>query len=282
MQDYTIITANRRACDFFKGPIDRLEHKRLFDYFPSLQGGVLDQACARVVGSSVAETFELELPDKTGSVQWFRVSVDRSGDALTLTVSDITALKLANLALAQEVERRGALEIQLRYLASTDSLTGLANRRCFFERFEEERSRANRNGRPLILMMIDADNFKTINDEFGHNVGDQALVNIANCLRNSCRSSDIAGRLGGEEFGLLLVEAAADTGARIAERLRSQVEAIELAAGSEEVKLSISIGIAVSMRGGDSVEVMLQNADRALYEAKKQGRNCIRFAEAVA
>src|SRR5882724_2900194 len=154
--------------------------------------------------------------------------------------------------------------------AFTDHLTGLANRRRFERQLEREVSRTLRYGRPICLLMLDIDNFKKLNDTFGHSAGDEAISRIGKVLREGTRGIDLAARIGGEEFALILVETSLEGGLEVAERLR-------IAIGSMPVPLAghitASFGVAECPSSAQTVSDLLKSADGALYEAKRTGRD---------
>ncbi len=163
---------------------------------------------------------------------------------------------------------------QLERLATTDSMTGLYNRRHFLALGDAEWSRFQRYHRPLSLLMLDIDHFKSVNDRYGHAVGDETIISVANACAEGKRESDIVGRLGGEEFAILLPETDLAQASIVAERLCKRIAAHVLIAHKVHFKVTASIGIAtasVSMSGPD---VLIRAADEALYQAKAQGRNC--------
>jgi diguanylate cyclase (GGDEF)-like protein len=162
---------------------------------------------------------------------------------------------------------------QLRELATIDDLTKLLNRRQFLASFEDEFSRALRHDRPLSVVMIDADNFKLINDRHGHSVGDEVLRAIAERCRGILRQGDILGRLGGEEFAAALTETDMPGALRTAERLCKEVAAEPFGVGDEKLKVTVSVGLAVRRAQDTDPGDLLRLADRALYAAKAQGRN---------
>jgi diguanylate cyclase (GGDEF)-like protein/PAS domain S-box-containing protein len=157
-------------------------------------------------------------------------------------------------------------------LAITDSLTGIFNRRHFFDLANREFERSMRFSRPLALVMWDIDHFKHVNDTYGHLAGDQVLCMVAERCRNSLREVDLLGRYGGEEFVSLLVEANLQVATEIAERVRIAVENPAYLVNGNEISISISVGVADNT-DCPSLEVLLDRADQALYRAKNSGRN---------
>jgi diguanylate cyclase (GGDEF)-like protein len=161
----------------------------------------------------------------------------------------------------------------LERLASIDGMTGLNNRRHFLELAESEWARFKRYGRPLALLMMDIDHFKSVNDSYGHDIGDEVIRAVADTLQKQKRVSDIAGRLGGEEFALLLPEATLDSAVTAAERLRGLVEAQVIAVGGQHIAVTISVGASAVQAETLGIEELIKQADVALYEAKRSGRN---------
>jgi diguanylate cyclase (GGDEF)-like protein len=170
--------------------------------------------------------------------------------------------------LHQELERQ----------ATRDPLTGICNRRSLNELSTHAIALAHRHARPLALLLVDADHFKRINDAHGHAAGDDALRLLALTLQTNLRSEDLLGRLGGEEFVIVLPESDTDAAMASAERLRRAVERVALAVPGQVLSLRISIGVA-SMREGDDFDTLLRRSDLAMYMAKNAGRNCVRGPE---
>lgn len=154
--------------------------------------------------------------------------------------------------------------------AFTDHLTGLANRRRFERQLEREVNRTLRFGHPFSLLMIDIDNFKNLNDSFGHDAGDDAIRRISRVLREGTRGIDLAARIGGEEFAVLLVETSQEGGVEVAERLRLAIRSLELPSGSQ---ITASFGVAECPIDAQTAADILKAADVALYEAKRAGRD---------
>ena len=176
-----------------------------------------------------------------------------------------------SLFLAREITRRAAAEEKLEELATTDALTGLRNRRRFDAAIEGEWRRAARQKRPIAILMIDADHFKTFNDTYGHQAGDEVLIGIAICISDAVkRAGDCAARYGGEEFAVLLPELSPKEAYVVAETIRMKVEQW----CGETAITTVSIGVASAIPDGNSEWTsIVQAADRALYAAKANGRN---------
>jgi len=165
---------------------------------------------------------------------------------------------------------------RLALLADTDSLTKLANRRRFDEVLGKEFARSKRTRQPLALLMLDIDHFKDFNDRHGHPAGDECLINVARVLQATAqRANDLAARYGGEEFALILPGIDADTARQFAEQIRQSVESLVIPIDYSSVdKVTVSIGVATTASTADnSAESLLQEADKALYQAKNAGRN---------
>ena len=157
--------------------------------------------------------------------------------------------------------------------ASVDSLSGLFNRRHFLELAEGEWSRFDRYERPLSLMLLDIDMFKTINDRYGHDVGDQAIAHVAAVCRDGKRTPDVDARIGGEEFALLLPETSLESARPVAERLRRQIADTPLIVAGAPIAFTVSIGVAEATPEMADIAALMRAADQALYGAKHAGRN---------
>ena len=162
---------------------------------------------------------------------------------------------------------------QLKELATVDGMTGLFNRRHFLALAEIEWNRYQRHRRPLSLLMLDIDHFKSINDRFGHDTGDHVIVQIADVCRQEKRKSDVVARFGGEEFLLLLPETPLSQAQLAAERLRRQVETRDVSIASLAITATASVGVAEATSSMMTVFDLIRAADNALYAAKNSGRN---------
>ena len=207
------------------------------------------------------------------------VSVDHSSLMQTVThmLGLVVLIFLTVGFVIMTKERADALNV---VLAMRDELTQLYNRRAVFESLGQHLAAARRNQTPLSVLMLDVDNFKSLNDTFGHAAGDRVLREIASTIQNGLRAQDVAGRMGGEEFLVVLPHAKADEASRTAERLRQLIQDVDcLRRCNLKTTLSVSVGVAqfdpVRHAGGDE---LIQEADQALYLAKARGRNRVELS----
>ncbi len=192
-----------------------------------------------------------------------------------------TALAVAFVCLASVVFWRiQFLQRELSKLAETDFLTGLINRRTFIDAAEEELARARRYGLQFSLAVVDLDHFKRINDSHGHAVGDRVLKAFAAACRRSLRDVDLVGRIGGEEFGVLMPYTSGDAATQALDRLRQEIESTVVPLSPEPLRFTASIG-ATDCVAGCSVDQLMALADTALYQAKAGGRNRVVQAQAA-
>jgi diguanylate cyclase (GGDEF)-like protein len=205
------------------------------------------------------------------SVGWTN---DRSRADFTIAVTAIGQIGVAIGAtlglLWVEVRKLGA---ELLWLAGTDSLTGLPNRRATLMRFEEEAARGKRHQRPYSIVIFDIDNFKKVNDEHGHAFGDEVLKQVANELTVGKREVDVVGRFGGEEFVVLLSEEGVAGAGLAATRLHQRIQSVSSPDASGKITVTLSGGVATAPDDGEGWGDLFAAADRRLYEAKRGGRN---------
>jgi diguanylate cyclase (GGDEF)-like protein len=167
--------------------------------------------------------------------------------------------------------------------ATTDALTGLRNRRRLLELARDELARAQRSGAPVSVIVVDIDGFKSINDRYGHPIGDQVIVRVAQCLSDCVRRQDHLARWGGEEFLIVLPDIDLQGAHAAAERMRLSIEQLSVAAKLEAVHCTTSFGVSEWKRGhGETFEQCLNRADTALYAAKKLGRNRVSLSQSPA
>ncbi|WP_462160014.1 GGDEF domain-containing protein [Pseudoalteromonas sp. GB56] len=186
----------------------------------------------------------------------------------------IIVLVISSAILQESIdEKRREAELALLKAATQDSLTGIANRRSFMERAQQELEQARRNKLPIHLLMIDIDHFKSVNDQAGHAIGDKVLVAMAQVLRYSVRKTDFVCRLGGEEFAALLPNTDAAGALHVAESIRQAVEA-ESVVGYTDIYGAVTTSVGVTAaQDNEDIDDVISRADVALYESKASGRN---------
>ena len=217
-----------------------------------------DYVARRLAWVRSGDAAPMDLKMSNGNVLRCHVAVLPGGGRM-LIYSDVTDI----VRHAQELER----------MATTDGMTGIYNRRHFLALAELEWERSSRYSRPLSFLMFDIDYFKSINDTYGHHAGDQVIVHLANLAGSCKRPPDVLARIGGEEFALLLPETDLPQANSVAERLRREVSAHPLVIASHYIPATVSIGIAARSPMTSSLSQLMTEADKALYEAKRTGRN---------
>lgn len=165
----------------------------------------------------------------------------------------------------------------LKDASTKDALTGIGNRRMLMDRLKAEAARAERMDRPLALAVLDVDRFKAVNDAWGHETGDRALVEIARAIAHGVREYDVCGRWGGEEFMIIMPEIDVAGAAQVAERVRLAIAALQVAGGDQALTLSVSVGVA-AWRAGENISDTIRRADGAMFAAKHAGRNRLEVA----
>ncbi|MCL4458075.1 MAG: sensor domain-containing diguanylate cyclase [Nitrospirae bacterium] len=224
------------------------------------KNAVLEQA-SKVVSGKPAPFLEHRIIHKDGSIRWVRntpvLRYDEHGQFIGYDglISDITERKM--------------IEEKLVELAERDPLTNIYNRRKFYNFLEDEIERAKRYKRPLSLIMFDIDYFKKVNDMYGHDVGDKVLIIIADIVAANIRRIDVFGRLGGEEFGILVSDTAIEGSKALAEKVKGKIESHNFDVAG---KVTISIGV-TEYKDDDTSDSFLKRVDDALYMAKDKGRN---------
>ena len=247
----------------------------------SLLGEELLAKCAPLIDATLRgepQNFEQERARADGSTGYVlsRYIPDMDGREVRgffVIASDITELKQTQQSLEKRIE-------DLYSLATTDALTGLNNRRNLLEKIQFEIERAKRYGLNMVFFMLDIDHFKKINDTFGHDTGDAVLKALGALLHDTMRTSDHVGRLGGEEFGILLASVVPEQAEAIAERLRRRVEEMVVWHNEKDIRFTVSIGLADLQADVENpLEDMVKRADLALYRAKNSGRNRVCLAD---
>ncbi len=173
----------------------------------------------------------------------------------------------------RDITARKQTEDTLKWMATIDELTCVANRRHFMENAETELKKVRRFVHPLSMLMLDIDHFKKVNDNYGHGAGDEVLKALAVTCRELIRNVDLIGRIGGDEFAIVLVETDLAGAGEIAERLRTAIENLSIEVKDERISFTISVGVAVWTDSDTSIENLMDRADSYLLKAKGWGRN---------
>jgi len=229
--------------------------------------GELDRKVFEQGGKQSGEESMVDLQGRVRHYWTVKVPIALPGEpqALIGFSTDITELHL--------------LKEELKNQALTDSLTGVSNHRHFFQAAGREMTLARRHRHPLSVLLIDLDHFKQINDRYGHQAGDKVLKAVAEHFQSWMRASDVLGRIGGEEFAVLLPSTAQDAACLMAERMCRALRVLRVDAGEGDVVApTISVGVASLADDDPSIDAVLRRADRAMYQAKADGRDCVRTA----
>lgn len=247
----------------------------LFVAIPNRLGMALAVALFGAIITLVAMFLVLLLPVATGWISAWRVQVlQRQQYALmTLTLR-------SNRQLQDEVEQRRLLQQQLQRQASTDALTGLYNRHEYERLFAHELARSLREQRPLSLAILDLDHFKRVNDTHGHAAGDEVLRRVARLCRDNFRAVDIVGRLGGEEFVVLLPDTSLAQAGEVAQRVLEQLRVTPIEVGEAVLQVTATLGLTQLQPDERQLDSLLQRADQALYAGKAAGRDRVVLVQA--
>ena len=264
--DGQLLFVNRKSCLLFQRSANQFLHTKAVDLYVDPQ----DRENLLNLFKTVSDLRDIEVRMKTSQGRVFIAELA----AILLDYNGAPAFLVA----LNDISQRKELEAELFHQASTDALTGISNRRHFQNLAEQEARRARRFSRDLTVMMIDIDLFKPINDTFGHAAGDVVIQGIVKRALESLRQSDSLGRVGGEEFAVVLPETSLAAAFDVAERLRAHIQEKPIIAGHVAVTCTVSIGVAQLSPQDSGIEDLLHRADTALYAAKKGGRNRVELA----
>ena len=273
--EHRIVVINDAFQDTYGWTRDELIGSKI-DFVPDKEIEKTRQAWQRTINGEKI-VFETRRNTKAGKILDIQIKTailkdpDGNHTASIIIHRDVTALKQAE-------KERDRLILKLDKLASTDSLTGADNRRQFFKKAKQEFARSKRYEHPFTVLMIDIDHFKAINDNFGHQIGDDTLKQMAEKCIALLRENDLFGRIGGEEFAAVLVATDPAKAAKIAERLRQELEKINIRTPQGLICFTVSIGVACLTKSDKNLEAIIKRADDALYQAKKNGRNQVKCA----
>jgi len=268
-RDGTLLHMNRAGLRLIDADsLDQVAGRKVADLVVSEYRDQFRELTRRVFEGNPGR-LEFEIRSLKGVPRW----LETSAVPLRNSSGQITSL----LGVTRDVTDRRRMELELREMATTDFLTGLPNRRHFMARLELELARIQRlETQRAAVLMLDLDYFKSVNDRFGHATGDMMLTHIAELMRQELRKIDVAARVGGEEFAIILPGADLAAAEAFAERLRLKVAQTPLVREAQLIPMTISVGIAAL--GGADVEAALRCADLALYRAKEAGRNRVEVA----
>jgi len=266
--DGQILFVNRKSCLLFQQSAAQFLRMKAGDLFESQK----DRESLGQLLDSVSDIRDIEVQMKTAQGRVFTAELA----AITLDYGTAPSVLVA----LNDISQRKEMEAELFRQASTDSLTGISNRRYFQNQAEQEVRRARRFARDMTVMMIDIDHFKLINDAHGHGVGDAVIQGVVKRALESLRQSDSIGRIGGEEFAVLLPETGMAAAFDVAERLRVHLQDRPIIAAHVPVTCTVSIGVAQLSALDGTFDDLLHRADIALYDAKNKGRNRVEVASA--
>lgn len=257
-------------------------NNRIVDMNPEA-GKLVPIPLARVIGSPVDEVFSewADIVRTFKDVPGTRAEVSTGKDEhsyLDIQISPLYDKKnnyMGRLIVWRDISKLKKIQNDLEKLASQDPLTHVYNRRHFYKIAEVEIERCIRYQSKCSIVLVDIDHFKKINDTYGHKAGDEALIHFAGIFQQHLRKVDIFARFGGEEFVMLLPEADASQGRLTAERIRKIIESMPLTFEGHQISLTASFGVSTFTNKKDTLDLLLQKSDKALYRAKHQGRNCV-------
>ena len=261
LEEYSILYSNQLAASFFNISQEEAMLLKITDFYVVQKERLKMFAELRKQGRVLGR--ELQLKNRNGQFFWVIVSAVKmewfGKPVVMVAINDISARK--------------KMEEELQRLATTDTLTGILNRRQFFILAEQEVERSRRYGRTLALLLYDIDHFKQVNDTFGHQAGDIVLRELAKLVHEQLRRNDIEGRVGGEEFAVLLPETTISEAVVLAERIRRIIENFAINIGETSLHITASFGVTAVKENDVALDSIYKRADSALYEAKNAGRN---------
>ena len=264
------VTCNKAYERYFGASRTEMTGRTVFELFPAELAQRYFDADRDVLAEG-AKTYEVGVVRADGSPR--RVVIDKA------CYRDAGGEVAGIVGAVLDITDRETMEHELWRLAVTDPLTGVGNRRHFLNIAEAEIGRVHRHDRPLSVITFDLDHFKLINDGYGHGVGDDAIRAVAETCTAILRDIDVIGRMGGEEFAILLPESDLAVALEVARRLHERIAAIRLDTGKGELGLTASFGVTQVHDDDATIDIALRRADAALYEAKESGRNQVLFRD---
>lgn len=280
--DMRYIYVNRPVCEHARLDADALVGFRMTEVFPGIEATDVYRTIEACMSDRQPREYVNEFLFDSGERGYFLLRMQALDEGVLILSYDITQsvraekrLQEQNLVLEQQNRELKELNERLRLLSVTDELTGLFNRRHFMRCSREEFSRYKRHGSVYCIAILDLDDFKIINDTYGHDVGDDVLVTIAQHLRRHAREHDILARYGGEEFTLLMPSTGSDQAEHFIQRVQRELGAD---VGQTGFSPTFSAGVCQVSAAMHSASEVISLADKALYAAKNAGKNCVRVA----
>lgn len=275
-RDLVIVRANKAYAELRERHLDEVYGKRCEDILCHGNEPCDECTVQKTVATGKGGTRERAVDQPDGSKFWIEIFThpifDEDGRVTHVIehTRDITQRRRYD-------EERRRLILELEHLSRVDSLTELLNRRALMDFMSQELERSKRYGRDICVLLSDIDNFKDINDTYGHAVGDIALERVSKLMRDMIRKTDVVGRYGGDEFMIIMPETDLKGGVEFAERLCEAVREINISAGRKRVPLTLSIGASALHAKLDSIDSLITRADAALYESKREGRDRVSY-----
>lgn len=273
--------AHYKVFESLKDAVLVVDHgDRILDFNPSA-AAILKGLNKRLIGQKLRILLDLNQDFRnsfiTGTDSTINISDNGSSKFYEVKLSALSSQKgslAGRIITISNITRQMEMIEELRLMATLDDLTGIYNRRFFYDYANQELKRLKRNNQPVAIIMFDIDEFKKINDSFGHQAGDMVIVKLAEVTKKILRASDTFARFGGEEFIILLSEVTPDNAFAIAEKLRKAIEEAEIYYNGNIIRVTASFGISgISTLSGDNIDFLISEADRCLYISKANGRN---------
>ncbi|MCE6977866.1 diguanylate cyclase [Pseudomonas frederiksbergensis] len=227
-----------------------------------------ERSLAKVLVKGAVEDREYRIIAADGQVRWL-------SDKCFINRQAELGQPVIIVGIAEDITEKKQMEAQLQHLASTDALTQSSNRRHFFECAHREFEQARLNGAPMAFLLLDIDDFKVVNDTYGHQEGDKVLQRIAESGRAALRRGDLFGRIGGEEFAAVFPGCAPDMAMQVAERLQREIQRLSFSHDDQTFGITVSQGLSSLTHEDESIDTLFARADAAMYQAKRQGKNRI-------
>ncbi|KNH30372.1 diguanylate cyclase [Pseudomonas syringae] len=227
-----------------------------------------ERSLAQVLVKGAVEDREYRIIAADGQVRWL-------SDKCFINRQAEPGQPVIIVGIAEDITEKKQMEAELQRLASTDVLTQSSNRRHFFECAHHEFEQARLNGAPMAFLLLDIDDFKVVNDTYGHQEGDKVLQCIAESGRAALRRGDLFGRIGGEEFAAVFPGCAPDMAMQVAERLQREIQRLNFSHDDQTFGITVSQGLSSLTHEDESIDTLFARADAAMYQAKRQGKNRI-------